>query len=89
MARWGGRRVQRLLALVLAEYGDTCHLCGQPGADTVDHIVPRSWGGDDSLDNVRPAHHACNCSRGAMPLDQWRERHPIAVNRAPPSRKWA
>lgn len=88
MARWGGRRVTRLVALVLAEYGDTCHLCGRPGATTVDHLVPRSAGGDDGLPNLRPAHHSCNSARGAMPLEQWRRRYPIRRATVPPSRKW-
>jgi 5-methylcytosine-specific restriction protein A len=39
--------------VVFATYGDTCHLCGQPGADTIDHVTP---GDDHSLANLRPAH---------------------------------
>ena len=52
-----------------------CHLCGLPivqslsrtdpmGA-TIDHVVPLSKGGDDSLHNVKTAHWACNRSKGA------------------------
>jgi 5-methylcytosine-specific restriction endonuclease McrA len=52
--------------------GWTCHLCGDPvpwdgGKDkgpTRDHIVPRSLGGPNSLDNLRLAHAACNRQRG-------------------------
>ncbi|MDK4334015.1 HNH endonuclease signature motif containing protein [Corynebacterium accolens] len=44
-------------------------------------------GGDNSLDNLAPAHRRCNSSRGAMPLDEWRKRYPLP-NRAPPSRDW-
>lgn len=43
----------RVRPLVFAVYGTTCHLCGQPGADTVDHLKP---GDDHSLENLRPAH---------------------------------
>lgn len=64
MAAWGGRRAQRLLQLTLETYGSICHLCGLPGADSSDHLVPRSLGGSDSLDNLRPAHRRCNSSRG-------------------------
>ena len=44
---------------------DVCHLCGQPGATTVDHIVPVSRGGS-MFDprNLAPAHSSCNYSKG-------------------------
>lgn len=35
---------------------------------TVDHLIPRSQGGADVLENYRPAHHACNSRRGARDL---------------------
>lgn len=62
---WGGRRAQQFVALTLATYGDTCWLCGLPGADTADHVVPRSKGGAvyDVL-NLAPAHRRCNEARG-------------------------
>lgn len=66
--QWGGRRAQQLTTLCLDTWGTVCHLCGQPGADTADHLLPRSHGGDDSLDNLRPAHHRCNSSRGNRPI---------------------
>jgi 5-methylcytosine-specific restriction endonuclease McrA len=31
---------------------------------TIDHLVPVSAGGKDSLSNVRLAHRSCNCARG-------------------------
>lgn len=65
--RWGGRGAQRLRAAVLDEYGDICHLCGRPGADSTDHLVPRSHGGSNSMDNLRPAHLDCNRRRGNRP----------------------
>lgn len=49
---------------VFALYGDVCHLCGLPGADTVDHVVP---GNDHSLGNLRPAHdHPCHRRKSAQ-----------------------
>ena len=85
---WGGRKSQRLRARVLAEYGDTCHLCGMPGADTADHVIARAAGGTDDLDNLRPAHSSCNSSRQATPLAVWHARHRPPASRAAPSRDW-
>lgn len=74
VVRWGGRGAQRLTQLVLATYGNVCHLCGGRGATTADHVIPRSHGGDNSLENMRPAHARCNSQRGNMSIEQWRER---------------
>lgn len=65
---WSGRHAQRMRALVLSEWGDICHLCGRPGADSADHLIPRSKGGPDTLANLRPAHMACNSRRGNRPV---------------------
>ena len=65
---WNGRKVTRNKAKVLNTYGDVCHLCNKPGADTADHLIPRSLGGDNSIDNQRPAHRSCNSRRGNRPL---------------------
>lgn len=88
MARWGGTAAARLTAATLARYGTVCHLCGRRGATTADHIIPRSRGGDDSLDNLRPAHSRCNASRGAMTLEAWRARFTPHKKRVEPSRSW-
>lgn len=54
--RLSGEKLQKLRARVFTHYGDQCWLCGGDGADTIDHIIPVADGGDDSLDNLRPAH---------------------------------
>lgn len=78
---WGGRRAQRTVALVLATYGDVCHLCGHDAADSADHIEPRADGGPVwDVDNLRPVHHRpcptcglrCNVRRGARPVSEFR-----------------
>jgi 5-methylcytosine-specific restriction endonuclease McrA len=61
---WGGRRAQRITALCLSTYGTRCWLCGKDGADSADHVLPRSRGGSDHIDNLRPAHRRCNSGRG-------------------------
>lgn len=51
-------------ARVLAE-STVCWICGRPGSDTVDHVVPVARGGSHDAANLRPAHLGCNSSRGA------------------------
>jgi hypothetical protein len=58
-----------MLALVVETYGAQCVHCHKPGADTVEHVHPRSRCGTDAIENLRPAHRQCNSKRGtrAMP----------------------
>ena len=51
-----GRALQSLRKRVFLTYGDICWLCGQEGADTIDHLVMVSQGGSNSIENLRPAH---------------------------------
>lgn len=87
---WAGRYAQALTRACLAHWGTRCHLCGSMGATTADHRIPRAAGGDDSLDNLRPAHLGCNSARGDMPLSEWFRRHPLidTSGDAPQSRRW-
>lgn len=65
---------------VLNRYGNDCHIChlpidltaprkmGKPNWEqglNIDHIIPLSKGGPDTLDNVKPAHGLCNARKGA------------------------
>lgn len=60
---------------VINTYGTDCHICGKaidfnaprqtgrPGWENglqIDHVHPMAKGGEDKLDNVRPAHGYCN-----------------------------
>lgn len=56
----GSQRLERLPAdwparkrAAFQLYGRTCHLCGGPGADSIDHVVA---GDDHSIENLRPVH---------------------------------
>jgi HNH endonuclease len=73
-----GHRWRQLRKLILLRDEGRCWLCGESGADTVDHIVPRSLGGTNALTNLAAAHALCNKRRG--------NRAPVAV--AVPSRIW-
>jgi 5-methylcytosine-specific restriction endonuclease McrA len=70
-------------AEMLDLYGLSCHLCKEQIDLTasrkqgegdwkmglhLDHLIPISAGGSNTLDNVRPAHALCNLQKG----NQWR-----------------
>ena len=93
MRKWGGNSAARLVVAVLDKYGDRCHLCGGPGADSADHLIVRSRGGPDTLDNLRPVHHntgpQCNRRRVNMSMQEWAERYGTPnTEPLPPSRDW-
>lgn len=48
---------------VLTRDGYVCQYCGKV-ANTVDHIVPRRLGGDDSMDNLVASCRRCNSRKG-------------------------
>lgn len=43
-----------------------CALCGGPGANSADHIIPLMHGGTHDLDNLRAVHVKCNARKGAI-----------------------
>ena len=54
-------------AVVLAESGGICGICGEavdPERFHVDHIVPLGLGGEHSYSNVQAAHPDCNMVKG-------------------------
>lgn len=63
--RTGSTRAWRELRDRILRESDICHICGEPGADAVDHVIPVSRGGTNHRDNLRPAHHnvAGKCNR--------------------------
>lgn len=58
---------------VVRTYGSDCHICQLPIDTTlprtsklgltVDHLIPLSKGGTDTMDNLRPAHWLCNIKK--------------------------
>lgn len=50
---------------ILHRDGHTCQYCGYTGEDlTLDHVVPKSRGGDDSWENIVTACVRCNIKKG-------------------------
>lgn len=78
MNDWGGRAAQTWVAQVLRTHGTVCHLCRHGGADSGDHIRPRSTHPELAYDpaNGLPVHHEpcpvchirCNIRRKDKPL---------------------
>lgn len=58
----------RIRRYVLARDGTICWICGKAGANSVDHLTPRSAGGSDDPSNLAAAHLSCNSRRGTTPL---------------------
>ena len=62
-------RTRKHLPVLIARQGGLCGLCGEPLGEItpkihVDHVVPRSFGGNDELDNLQAAHRRCNIAKG-------------------------
>lgn len=58
----------RAIRAAILKESDTCHICGLPGADAIDHVIPLAHGGTNDRTNLKPAHHntgqRCNRVKG-------------------------
>jgi 5-methylcytosine-specific restriction endonuclease McrA len=50
---------------VFKRLGNKCMFCGKR-ADTVDHIIPICWGGNNELENLQPCCLKCNSGKSGM-----------------------
>jgi 5-methylcytosine-specific restriction endonuclease McrA len=65
--RGGTRRAEVLRRMILTRDDHVCWLCGKRGANSVDHVIPRIYGGTDEPRNLRAAHLECNSRRRQRP----------------------
>jgi 5-methylcytosine-specific restriction endonuclease McrA len=65
---------------------DVCCVCHQPGADEVDHVVPRYLGGSDEAANLRPI-HAFPCHASKSSAEGHARRRELAARRKRPQLK--
>lgn len=61
------REVQRLLRSV-------CVACGSGDRIEIDHVIPVSRGGRESIGNMQPLCRSCNASKGNKLMSEWRYR---------------
>lgn len=58
-----GTEWQQISKAVIERDGGICHYCGDE-ATTADHVIPRSLGGSDDMDNLVAACRSCNSRKG-------------------------
>lgn len=76
---------QHVRAEVIARLGRCCTYCGAGPLYRrslhMDHILPRSVGGADTVDNLVPCCKACNFRKGDKPLDKYIEQRMVQLRR--------
>ena len=60
--------------VIIGLYGNNCAYCGLPLDSLtmhIDHIIPKSQGGTDEIDNLTPCCPMCNLAKGTMSADMY------------------
>jgi len=77
----GARKLETVGSFSVAEWlalvelwGGRCAYCGDPAPLEIDHRVPLSRGGTNSIENILPACGPCNRRKYAMSEDEFRAR---------------
>lgn len=68
----GGEFTSREWKKLCKHYNYTCLRCGKREPEiklTVDHVIPLSVGGTNSIDNIQPLCQSCNSSKGITSID--------------------
>lgn len=71
---------QAAMAFLSRNYGDWCAKCGSRDNLTIDHILPRTAGGSDELDNLQILCASCNATKSDRIVSDgfaynWSKRH--------------
>lgn len=69
--KMGASQRKNMRAAIVARDGKGCWFCGAattPATESIEHLVPRSKGGPDTLANFVLAHKNCNVTAGDMDL---------------------
>ena len=73
---------RKLRPLILERDAGICHVCHQPGATEVDHVIPFAEGGTDDPTNLA-AIHPRPCHQAKTQAEAARARQPLTNNRQP------
>lgn len=87
------RHISETISLLVRRDGPNCYWCGTEtifsrkehgesdpeNKRTRDHLIPKSLGGSNSLDNLVIACLRCNTTRATIPVDAWLEAINIAL----------
>jgi 5-methylcytosine-specific restriction endonuclease McrA len=76
-----GRFTSAESVTLVASYDGKCAYCGSSGRVEVDHRIPLSRGGTNSIDNVLPACGTCNRMKAQLTEGEFRAR--LAAERGP------
>jgi len=57
-------------SMIYKRDNDTCQYCGAKSKLTIDHVIPRSKGGQDTWENLVVACSKCNTKKGSLLLEQ-------------------
>lgn len=63
------------IRFLVQKYGGKCYLCHRDFISkkeiTIDHLVPRSGGGSDNIENLRLACKGCNTAKDSLSLEEY------------------
>lgn len=68
-------KIKRLT--VYSKYNGHCAYCGEKidfNKMSVDHIKPKSQGGEGNIKNLNPSCIACNCMKGKLDLQAYKDK---------------